>query len=194
MALRDFNTYLTAGGVTLDVPLAAAEAGQLILSYQVINELKDPIYLVNRLFLWTRQGLTLDPNYINTEVLDGRLRLSKSFVDIPDDVRAEAAEVPYLSEVAPGSIFVEVVEVPLPLEPFHPYNALERRKKVHLFEQVELAIGWLPEGAVDVHLDLGTDDQPLLAADHRQVRAGQELLVAELPISVPAFFGPADSA
>jgi hypothetical protein len=196
MPMPIFDKFVNplADEVTLHAPLAVTEGRRLLVQYEVANDLSESIYLVNRIAVWTWQGLSLDPNLVYTEVLGDRLRLSKALVDIPPGEEAEEADVPYLSEVGPGAVFAEVLELSLPLEAFHPYDAITPRDEVHNFDQVELAVSWLAASDVDIHLVQGQADQILIAADHEQVRRHQQLLVMALPVSVPAFFGPPDTA
>jgi hypothetical protein len=196
MPMPIFDKFVNplADEVTLHAPLAVTEGRRLLVQYEVANDLSESIYLVNRIAVWTWQGLSLDPNLVYTEVLGDRLRLSKALVDIPPGEEAEEADVPYLSEVGPGAVFAEVLELSLPLEAFHPYDAITSRDEVHNFDQVELAVSWLAASDVDIHLVQGQADQILIAADHEQVRRHQQLLVMALPVSVPAFFGPPDTA
>jgi hypothetical protein len=193
MTITDNYKDPFADAVSLAAPLAVAESSRLLLQYEVVNDLSEPIYLVNRLFVWTWQGLSLDPNLVYTQLQGNRLRLSKAFIDLPGGVEGEPAEAPYLSEVAPGAVYNDVLELPLPLEPFDPYDTLPRRDQIHTFDQAELAVGWLLGSAVDIHLVQGQADEILIAAEQDQVRFEQQLLVTALPVSLPAIFGPENS-
>lgn len=183
---------LASDSVQLAAPLAFAEERRLILDYQIANGLSEEIYLVNRLFIWTGDGMLVDPDLIYTQLLGSRLRLSKAFVDVPDGLDEEPADAPFLTEVAPYAYFEERIEVPLPLEPFHPYHLLDWQDRVHQFAEVELALGWLPASEVDTRLVQGRRNQLLLAADPGQVRYEQRLLVTGLTVTVLAHFGPED--
>lgn len=194
MSITDKFVNPLADEVTLHAPLAVTDGRRLLVQYEVANDLPESIYLVNRIAVWTWQGLTLDPNLVYTEVLGNRLRLSKALVDVPPGEDAEEADVPYFSEVGPGALYTEVLELSLPLEPFHPYEAITGRDDVHDFDQVELAVGWLAASDVDIHLVQGQADEILIAADHDQVRRSQQLLAMTLPVSVPAFFAPSEEA
>ncbi|MGD8855914.1 MAG: hypothetical protein PVG33_06275 [Chloroflexota bacterium] len=194
MSITDPFVNPLADEVTLGTPLVTADRRRLLLQYEVANDMSESIYLVNRIAVWTWQGLSLDPNLVYTEILGDRLRLSKALIDIPQGETEDEVEAPYFSEVAPGALFTEMLEVPLPLEPFHPFDAVTSRDEVHRFDQVELAVGWLAESEVDIQLAQGQEGQILIAADSQQVRRAQQLLVMTLPVSVPAYFGPSNAA
>jgi hypothetical protein len=194
MTITDRYKDPLADAVALAAPLVVAEGRRLLLQYEIANDLSEPIYLANRLFVWSWQGLSLDPNLVYTEVLGTRLRLTKAFIPVPRGADVEEAEPPYLSEVAAGAVFADVLELPLPLEPFHPHDAIAPRDEVYTFDQVELAVGWLMGSAVDVQLVQGQADEILIAADPEQLRHEQKLLLTTLSVSVPAYFGPSEGA
>lgn len=172
-------------GVTLSAE-ATVEASRLVISYQVHNGLQETIYLVNRVYRWESGGLSLSPDLVYTTVTAGRLQLVKANIDIPDDLDVEAPVVPYLTAVAAGATFSETVTLLLPIQPYHPYVPAAPSETATTFEEVELVVGWMPAGEAAVREAPQPDGSTLLSADYAIVVQQQELLVATLPVAVPA--------
>ena len=182
MEERDMNNVT---GVTI-----SAEAGVqdelLSISYRVHNILDQPIYLVNRVFKWSSDGFSVDPTIVYTQLSDGELWLTKAKLDIPENFDVEDPDVPFLTKVEAGETFEESFSLPLPLEPYHAYNQVRRVEEVADFDQLKLVIGWLPGEAVTTRTTTRPDGLTLTSADHMEVSDAQMLLVADLPVTIPA--------
>lgn len=186
MSLEKENTLMDQ--VILEIN-TDRKAENLFIDYRVTNRLSKSIYLLNRIFQWTEKGLEIDPNFIYTELIDGKLRLTKAFIPVPDDVLVEIPDVPYLSPVKGGAEFRENLHLKLPLEPFHPYYKVNRSNTVHSFDKAELAIGWLVEGSFDLREGSTPDGEQILAVHHNQAARSQQLLIGEIDKSVTSAFG-----
>jgi hypothetical protein len=123
---------------------------QLLIHYRVENQLSQPIYLTNRVYQWTRNGFSINSSLVYTEIINNRLRLTKAYIKVPEEIDVEAPDVPFLTEVAAGNQFEETISQSLPLEPYHPYNQVKRSQTVRMFDSVQLAVGWLPSENISV--------------------------------------------
>ena len=162
----------------------------LLIDYQVSNRLTQTIYLINRIFQWTEKGLEIRSDYIYTEVANGRLRLTKAFIPVPDDVLVEIPDVPYLTAVNGGAVFSEQVKLTLPLEPFHPYDKVDYSDEIHTFDEVDLVIGWLSKGSFNLRQGSTPDGDAILAVHHSEAARSQKLLIGTIGVPVTTAFGP----
>lgn len=175
-----------------NVILRAATAVQdniLVIEYEIENGRSDAIYLANRLFQWTHAGLSVDANLVYTEVKEGQLRLTKACLPVPEHIKVESPDVPYLNRVEAGETFTETLSLLLPLQPFHPYNQAKATDQVNTYTPVLFAVGWFSEGTVAVRQGNHSDGRPFLSADYGLVLREQTILEITLPISVPTHIG-----
>jgi hypothetical protein len=172
-------------GVTISAE-AGVQEEMLSINYRVHNILDQPIYLVNRVFKWSSDGFSVDPTIVYTQLSDGELWLTKAKLDIPENFDVEDPDVPFLTKVEAGETFEESFSLPLPLEPYHAYNQVRRVEEVADFDQLKLVIGWLPGEAVTTRTTTRPDGLTLTSADHMEVSDAQMLLVADLPVTIPA--------
>ncbi len=160
---------------------------RLTIEYQVLNNQTDAIYLVNRVFQWTSQGLQVGANLVFTEIVGGQLRLVKACLAVPERVKVESPDVPYLTYVSAGETFSETIALELPLQPFHPYDQIKIGNEVRVFDSVQLAVGWFSEGKVAVRSSQLPDGVSLLSADYGPVMREQEVLIITLPVSIVTY-------
>jgi hypothetical protein len=179
-----------ADPVTLETQ-AEIKDNQLVIHYQIKNETDGAIYLTNRVFQWTPEGLSVDANLIYTELIDGKLRLTKANIPVPDHIKVESPDVPYLTELEAGGQFDETIVQPLPLKAYHPYNLVKSSADTHTFDQVEFVVGWLP-ATVTVRTTNPTAALTLLSASYGDVNQEQTLLISDLALSIPAMIEAAD--
>lgn len=180
----DFHAT-TFAQVTLRVATAVQD-NVLVIEYEIQNGRSDAIYLVNRLFQWTRTGLSVDANLVYTEVTQGRLRLSKACLSVPEHIKVESPDVPYLTRLEAGEMFAEKLIFSLPLRPFHPYDQAKESEQVNVFDPIRFAVGWFAEGNLSVRQGSHPDGRPFLSADYGPVLREQVVLEVLLPVSVPA--------
>jgi len=159
----------------------------LIIQYQVSNGLDEAIFLTNRIFQWTPEGMSLDPNLVYSDVADDTLRLVKACLPVPDELDVESPSVPYLTELSSGETFTETLSIPLPLTPYHPYDQVKLSEGPATFSSVQFVVGWFPAGTVPVRSQQRPDGMTLLSADYGNVIQAQEILQQTLPVSVPAY-------
>jgi hypothetical protein len=176
-------------GVALSAS-AGVQEQSLTVEYRVQNGRRETIYLVNRVFQWTRSGLSLDAGLVYTEVKQGQLWLNKACLAVPEHIKVESPDVPYLSKVIAGETFVEKVSIPLPLRPYHPYDQVKESGEVNTFDGLHFAVGWFPEGKVTVRSVTHPDGLSLLSADYGPLMREQAILVVSLPVSVPTWIEP----
>jgi hypothetical protein len=179
----------TRAGVTLSV-IAGLHEQKLTIAYRVENGRQESIYLVNRIFQWTPSGLSVDAGLVYAEVKEGQLRLSKACLAVPEHLKVESPDVPYLSEVTAGQTFGENVSIALPLRPYHPYDQVRVTDSVHTFDAFQFAVGWFPEGKVAVRSVTLPDGLSLLSADYGPVMREQTLLAVTMPVMVETWIDP----
>jgi len=173
-------------GVTIDAQ-ADVQDDLLTISYQVHNSLEQSIYLVNRVFKWDKAGFSVDPSIVYTQIVDGELWLTKANLDVPENLDVEYPDVPYLTKVEAGNTFEESFSLPLPLEPYHAYREVQRTDEAALFEQVKLVVGWLLGEEVTTRTTTQPEGLTLTSAHHADVKAAQQLLLADLQVSISAY-------
>jgi hypothetical protein len=171
---------------TLSVTKAKVQDSALQLSYRVVNPSDHPIYLVARLFRRSAAGFATDPNLVYTEVKNGALQLTKAMIPVPDHIDVEVPEVPYVVKVEAGKAFDETLQVPVPVEPLHPYAGVKRVAEAHSFAKVELVIGWLADDGVKVDHVTRAGQPAELQIHHQTVATKQHLLTAAVGVAVPA--------
>ena len=159
---------------------------RLIIQYKVSNGLDEAIFLTNRIFQWTPEGMSLDPNLVYSDVADDTLRLVKACLPVPDELDVESPSVPYLTELSSGETFTETLSIPLPLTPYHPYDQVKLSEGPTTFSSVQFVVGWFPAGTVSVRSQQRPDGSTVLSADYGVVIQAQEMLQQILPVSIPA--------
>lgn len=160
---------------------------RLIIQYKVFNGLDKAIFLTNRIFQWTPEGMSVDPNLVYSDVMNGTLRLVKACLPVPDELDVESPIAPYLTELPGGETFTETLSIPLPLIPYHPYDQTKFSESPAIFSSVQFVVGWLPVGTVLVQSQQRPDGETLLSADYSDVIRAQEILQQTLPVSIPAY-------
>jgi hypothetical protein len=179
----DMNTTMS---VKIDSQ-ADVQDEMLSISYRVHNGLTQPIYLVNRVFKWSKTGFSVDPSIVYTQLSDGELWLTKANLEVPEDFDVEAPDVPFLTKVEAGESFVESFSLPLPLEPYHAYGEVPRVDEASTFNQLKLVIGWLPGEEVTTRTSTRPDGLTLTSAGYLEVEVVQRLLFSDLQVSIPAY-------
>jgi hypothetical protein len=124
----------------------------LSLRYRVRNRSESDAYLVNRLFRLGAQGPEVDPGlvYITRED-DGGVTLRKQMLPVPDHVKVETPELPYVTRLAAGGIFEETLRVGLPLVPYSPYESAQGPVGLGDIAMLRLTLGYvIADTALDV--------------------------------------------
>lgn len=100
-------------------PAAAA----LTVSYRVSNVTGDEWGVFTRLPEKATDGsLKLSADTAFVEVADGRLRVEKGILDVPDGLKVAVRSAPFVSRLAAGQEWQEDIRLPLPLKVSHPYR------------------------------------------------------------------------
>jgi hypothetical protein len=134
-AMANANLALTA---TVD----SISAGELVVSYKVENRRPAAVYVFNLLYETDRTGnRTVDPGLAYTYADGPKFRVGKFLVAIPEGMKAESAEFPYLDLLPPGQTLAGTIRVPLPARRFHPYFPIVAEGAVEEAAQVILSIG-----------------------------------------------------
>ncbi len=163
--------------------------GAIYIEYEVANSTDGTIHLVNVIERWNSEGLHADSNIVYTQVVDGTLWLTKANLSIPDNLDVEAPDVPLLTPVETGAAYFEEMTLDLPLSPYHPYDEVEWSSDVITYDDVALAIGWLPAQVV-VRTGTRPDGKTVMSARHQDVVREQQLVVMPLPVAVPTHLRP----
>ncbi|HRQ36768.1 MAG TPA: hypothetical protein PLD25_02505 [Chloroflexota bacterium] len=174
----------TDTAVTLQAQ-AQTQANTLVVTYQITNGLGQTIYLVNRLFQWTANGLSLDPNLIYAAREGESVRLVKACLPVPDDLDVESPIVPFLTAVSAGETFSETITLPLPLMPRDPYGQLLPGAQVTNDSSIQFVVGWFKEGDTAVSRQSQSDGSTLLSAEYDEVKQVQNLLQTTLSVQIP---------
>jgi hypothetical protein len=181
---QDMTSKSTA--VTLHAR-AEIRDNRLIIQYEVFNGLDKAIFLTNRIFQWTPEGMSLDPNLVYSDVVDDMLRLVKACLPVPEELDVESPIVPYLTELPSGESLAETISISLPLMPYHPYDQLKISNEAATFSSIQFVVGWFPSGTAPVRSQQRPDGMTLLSADYGDVIQVQEILQQTLLVSVPAY-------
>ncbi|HEX7315421.1 MAG TPA: hypothetical protein VF297_15975 [Pyrinomonadaceae bacterium] len=113
---------LMSDQVELDYSLGYRGDKSLELTYAVVNHLKVDVYLFTPLSEFRDQDWEPAPNRVYAHVDEGGvLQLSKMLWPVPEDVDVYMPEVPYLTRVAPGAKFSEVILIRVPVRTDLPY-------------------------------------------------------------------------
>lgn len=168
---------------------AVVGADALRIIYELANDTGETIHMLNIVQKWTPAGLSTDPSNLYTEVVDSTLRLTKANLPVPEHIDVESPDVPLLTAVEGGAVATEELVLDLPLAPYHPYDEVELTDAVVTYENVELAIGWLP-AHVEVRVGTRPDGTRVTSTDHQIALREQQLLVAPLPVAVPTHLVP----
>lgn len=163
---------------------AQVQANTLVVTYQVTNGLAETIYLVNRLYQWTANGLSLDPNLIYADREGETVQLVKALLPVPDNLDVESPIVPFLTAVPAGETFSETITLPLPLIPHDPYGQLRPGDQVTSESSVQFVVGWFKEGDTAVNSQTRPDGSTLLSADYGAVRQSQNVLQTTISVQI----------
>jgi hypothetical protein len=113
----------THEGIALECEVTRFDSEMLELSYRVLNDSGDSIFLLTPLTELGDEGLVEVPDKVYATIEpDGALRLAKQAWPVPDDVDVYLPEVPHLTEVPSGHYFEETVRSPLPVRISYPYR------------------------------------------------------------------------
>jgi len=116
----------------VDLDVLGVEVGRerMRLGYRVTNLAPSELYLVNRLFRVDPQGrVAVDPGLAYALVVDGALQLSKELLEPPEWASPEGPPVPYLTRLAAGGSFSEVIELALPVRENYPWTHFRLRAR-----------------------------------------------------------------
>jgi hypothetical protein len=167
------------------------DGDRLTIDYRVRNDRPQPIYLVNRVHQWTKAGFSVDPNLIYTQIENQTLKLTKAYLDLPENIDVEAPEIPFLTEVASGGEFEETIVKTLPLKPYHPYNLVVSSQSIHRFNAVQFVLGWLPREGLSVKtVAIAPYSDLLSVTDWQDLAKSQQLEVVDLDLDLPTLMQP----
>jgi hypothetical protein len=113
--------------VTLEARLEAVSKDSVAISYGVRNLRPGRIYVFNTLFHTDDRGnRTPDPGLAYV-ISSGHsaITVGKFLIPIPQGMKAESAEMPYLDPLEAGQVLAGKISLQLPLHAFSPYYANE---------------------------------------------------------------------
>lgn len=135
----------------LDVFLTAnieKKEKELKIEYTLSNGLDCEIFIFNQLFQTDREGnRTLDPNVCYSTFLNDKMVcISKQLIKIPEGLKVEAPEIPYLTRIPSMGKFKESFKLALPLRinvPYiDPYFKTKGTKETTM-ETIKLILGYI---------------------------------------------------
>ena len=114
----------------LTVTADLTQPGVLRLRYEVRNTGALPLYFLNQLWRNIRRDARTNqqvfevlPDLVNIEVTPETVLVHKAVVDVPYGLLVEVRRIPCLAHVAPGAAYAETLTLPLPLQPYTPYES-----------------------------------------------------------------------
>lgn len=111
----------TAQDCDLRVAIQASPTS-LLLGYEFRNRSDKTAFLFNVVHrTGPSGGPEADPNLIYVQPSGSAVILGKRIFPVPHDLDVEKPEVPYVTRVEPGGVFVEKLNLMLPLRIFSPY-------------------------------------------------------------------------
>ncbi|MFH1612574.1 MAG: hypothetical protein ABIB46_02395 [bacterium] len=120
------------------------KGNELKIEYTLSNRLDCEIFIFNQLFQTDMKGnQTLDPNICYTILDDETICISKQLMKIPEELKAEAPEIPYLTRISPMEIFKESINLTLPLHINTPYIESYFKHKKITKEKIKFIIGYI---------------------------------------------------
>ena len=189
LSLGKEESVVNEPSVSLKAEAEIHEDG-LFLQYKATNATDESIYLINRVFQWTFDGLIIQPELVYTELIENHLRLTKACIEIPDNVDVGFPSAPFLSQVNRGSELEESFTLSLPIVPFHPYSVVRKDEESYIFNHLELAIGWVSEKEVSIQQIEDHNGNSQFFGDFHELVKAQHLLIKKFNLEVPAFIKP----
>lgn len=114
----------------------------LRVSFSVSNPLKEPIYLLNRLWEWDEKGDYIEPGYqAYTCFKDNKtLHMVIGVPHLPPGLRTEVRIIPFSTVIEPGEKYAGTLNFLLPVHEYNPYFPAEKESSYQSEEAVGLEI------------------------------------------------------
>ncbi len=125
-------------------------ATTLSIEFSVNNTSNERIYVFDRVFERTSEGEPI----VNLELAyrslgdDGVLLVEKAMQKIPAGIKAEIAEIPYLTALEPAQVLNGKIMLKLPIREFHAYLSAPQGPNNLPVKRVLLRIGYLRAGDI----------------------------------------------
>ena len=134
-------------GIGMSVSDVHRTKSSLNFSYQITNENANRIYVINELFHRRgAAGFQVDSNVVYASLdVDMTLNLSKQLIDIPDMMKVEAPETPYVTPFESGQSLDESLQLPLPILPKDPYEPQEESETPKSVSSFFFSVGYVIE-------------------------------------------------
>jgi len=158
---------------------------RLVVEYELTNQRKQPIYVLDRMVNSNAAGLFLDPDLAYALWEEPRtLRLVRATLQLPPDRNVNSKEIPYARKVAPGETVQGRISLPAPVVEYSPFYLPTTELKEMRSEDVRLLIGWTEEREGMVIQERAVGGKPALAVRGTWPAPYQELAEAKWPLAV----------
>lgn len=132
----------------LDAKIILDRTPKIRVEHDLANEGSEEVGVFDRFFRTTRSGQRVLDQTLSYVIFESgnTIHITRSVIPIPMGLKVEVPEVPYLSILPPGQRLQKIVEVPVPVKEYKPYEDIETRvggRKV-TFTHVYFSIGVLP--------------------------------------------------
>ena len=131
--------------IQFDISTKRVSENEIIANYNVKNISQKPIYLFNILFKTDREGnRALDPGLAYSfKNKENRIIFGKYLIKIPDGIKVEKPEFPYLDCIQPDKTISGNFHVTNPFYVVLPYHNEMNTKVIKNAEQITFLIGFL---------------------------------------------------
>ena len=175
----------------LSATISAITAVSLVLSYQIVNNEAQTVYIADNV-----PKIASDGGHIfsatNAYVMlaeNKRLILSKEVIAIPPGIKAERPAMPYFRALQPGETVIGHIEVQLPARAEHPYISFNYADRPIDIAEISIRIGYLRSANFQsrevVVYPKRINDSPFFAADYGNVLKHQRILDYSLRLNSP---------
>ena len=141
---------MSASALDCDLRVAIqASSGSLLLGYEFRNRSNRTAFLFNVVHrTGPSGGPEADPNLVYVQPAGQAVVLGKRIFPVPQELDVEKPEVPYVTRVEPGGVFVEKLSLMLPLRVFSPYPQVQTAVPAEAAAYFELGFFLAPDPSV----------------------------------------------
>ncbi len=163
--------------VKLSVEIVNRTNKELVLHYEVRNNLPEDIYLLNRLYHTDVKGnRTIDPNLVYITFENKTVYLSKKMIEVPEEIDVECPEIPYLTLLKRGEIYGEMLNIPVPLKKYTPYIMQAKKEKFKMCSEIVFSIGYFISQEDTEIVQFEEEGNKVLEIDYENVVGIQKII------------------
>jgi hypothetical protein len=160
-------------------------ADRLVVEYELTNQRKQPIYVLDRMVNAKDGTAVLDADLAYVFWEEPRtLRLVRAVLQLPPGKNIGSKEIPYARKVAPGETVAGRISLPVPVAEYNPFYLPPKDWRQVTCDTVRLLIGWTEEREGMVIHERKVGGEPALALRGAWPGPYQELAEAKWQFSV----------